>query len=325
MTVNCYKCKILCTLKEPKGRDEMFGSACDSCKRVVCKSCSEISSTEIRAVVLSAKVLKFFCPDCQENIRNLPKLQSQVQKLQEEMEEIKKSLKLVQEKPSYSEVLKSVAKDNQELKAEIITLKKAVDRSDMEDEIEAAKKNTQQLMEEVEKLRETTAKGDTVNKDGLPVEPAIQEMLEREVRASNLLLFGVRESDKKSREERTKHERETVQRIVGGICEGFETTNLKIFRLGKYSEGKLRPIKMVFPSKEEALKILKRKNNLSETEGVYIKCDQTPSQRQYLRQVLAELEDRKNREGQDLAIRYINGVPRIIKFRRKPDSTSSKN
>lgn len=325
MTLNCYKCKIVCTLREPKNKEETFGAVCDSCRRVLCKTCSEISPTEIRAATLTAKVLKFFCPDCFENIGNLPKLRCQVQELRDEVESLKIMLRSFQEKPSFAEVVKGVTRENQEMRAEIAGLKEVVSKSDMREKLEVARGDTQQLMGEIQKLKEATTTRVGVNGSDLPVEPAVQEMMEREARASNLLVFGVRESDGENREQRTKNEKETVRKIIGTVCRGFETMNLKIFRIGKYAEGKPRPVKIVFPSKEEALQVFKLRRNLPDKEGVYIKRDQTQNQRLYLKQVLAELEDRKKKGQQDLTIRYINSVPKIMRFKRKPDTEASKN
>lgn len=274
--------------------------------------------------MLSNKILKFFCPDCRENLENLPSLHKHMQTLQDEVDELKKMLNSLQEKPSYSEVLKNVQKDGQRLRAEITAIREAVEKSDFDSELESAKESARKLKEEVEGLR-AAARGGSSSKGSLsPVEPAVQEMLERGARASNLLLFGMKESEGRNREERSKHEKEAVRRVIGGISEGFNVESVKIFRLGKYSEGKLRPIKVSFSTREEAIRVLRQKSKLSGTDSVYIKADMTLAQRQYLKQLLAELEERRKQE-HDLVLRYINGVPKIVQSRRGHGSSPSKN
>lgn len=44
---------------------------------------------------------------------------------------------------------------------------------------------------------------------------------------------------------------------------------IKQNRIGKYDVDKVRPVKVVYPSKEEATKVLRVKNRLS-PQGVYI-------------------------------------------------------
>lgn len=40
---------------------------CDKCSRVQCKTCSEVSSTEIRVLELNKRKLKYYCPECCED------------------------------------------------------------------------------------------------------------------------------------------------------------------------------------------------------------------------------------------------------------------
>lgn len=76
----------------------------------------------------------------------------------------------------------------------------------------------------------------------------------------------------------------------------------------------MRPLKVLFQSREEAQQILKNKNKLAHTDK-YLKYDQTKSQREYLKSVLEELEARKASGETGLKIKYVNSIPRIIKMR----------
>ena len=49
--------------------------------------------------------------------------------------------------------------------------------------------------------------------------------------------------------------------------------------------------------------------------GKYVKLDQTPAQREYLGKVLKELADRKSKGETDIKIKYINNIPKIIKYK----------
>lgn len=75
----CITCKVSCVFREPKkGEDEIFGHPCDNCRKVYCKSCANFSPTEIRALILTNRVLPYFCPDCIALIGEAIKLQSKI-------------------------------------------------------------------------------------------------------------------------------------------------------------------------------------------------------------------------------------------------------
>ena len=123
--------------------------------------------------------------------------------------------------------------------------------------------------------------------------------------------------------ERISQEKECIENVLKEVDKDVKVNDLKLMRLGKYDPQKVRPIKVIFPTKEEALKILKQKNKLSKDNEVYIKSDQTTEQRKYLKSVIQELEDRKVKGEINLKIKYILGTPKIVKI---PSSTStSKN
>lgn len=174
-------------------------------------------------------------------------------------------------------------------------------------------KETECLKEKIEKIEH----GGTVSSQVLSLpkpalEPTIAEIQERERRAHNVLIFGLKETDKLPREERLKSELAEVKKFLQGVNNGVDLSEIKHFRIGRYDPGKIRPVKVVFRSRVQAYEVLKFKNK-NEDSSVYIKYDQTSSQREYLRLVLRELEDRKSKGEGDLRIRYVNNLPKIIK------------
>lgn len=79
------KCKLNAKVKQIKD-DKLVGHTCDYCSRVVCKNCSQISSTEIRCLELSTRILLFYCPDCINNIKVEQAKQQQSLNIQSEHE-----------------------------------------------------------------------------------------------------------------------------------------------------------------------------------------------------------------------------------------------
>lgn len=136
------------------------------------------------------------------------------------------------------------------------------------------------------------------------------------------MLFGVNESNKQIKEERIQSELETVKNILRKMDGHAPNNDMSIYRLGKYEPEKVRPIKVSFETRELALNILRQKNKLDSTQGVYIKSDQTQMQRRFLGSVIAELKQKTEKSETNLKIKYINSVPKIIKVK---EQASSKN
>ena len=101
--------------------------------------------------------------------------------------------------------------------------------------------------------------------------------------------------------------------------------NLSFHRVGKYNDGKNRPIKITLPTKEEALALLKTKSRIPKDATYYLKSDRTKMEKDFLKKVVDELNDRKTRGEQDIKIRYYNNIPRIVKYRSIPKNSISNN
>lgn len=280
----CSKCKVECVFKEGKG--EQFGFPCDVCRTVLCRDCAELSATEIRFVAMATRALPYLCRECISSLKLVPILKEKILELEQEVKDLKNSTQA--SKQSYADILKT-----------------SLDHSD---ELKSSMKDLERKVENISKSGSPKAVSGPSQ-----LEPAVQELQERESRAANILIFGVRESEGLNRDERVRHENEVVEAVLQKIDRAV-TRDIKVRRLGKYDQQKIRPIRVTFPTKSEALNILKQKGKLSSDEGIYIKGDQTVSQRNYLKEVIAELETRTRLGEKDLKIRYINYVPKIIKI-----------
>ena len=297
-----------------------------------------------------SRITLFLCPECNETVKELPSLKQQVKQqhelLQKRLEDVQKTCEnkssemhesLLQlenklEAPDSTkqviEQLKSkISKDNnsvQEIRTELLTLKDKVEAMGTEKkgqtyaEIVALKTKIGDLQEQVNKSKATTSAAKPI------WEPAVNEIQERERRAANVLVFGINETEADSRETRIAKEKETVMNLLKRVSPNIDPTRIRLHRLGQYDQNKKRPIKVIFPTKEEAYQILRNKDTL-DGDGKYIKYDQTTAQRQYLKQTLEELEERQKNGEQNLKIKYINSVPRIIKQREIQSNNQNRN
>lgn len=71
-------------MKEEK--TQLFGFPCDICQRVVCATCSKVSASEVRVLILKARSLQHFCPDCiQSTFRNIAEMSQRLSNCEKEI------------------------------------------------------------------------------------------------------------------------------------------------------------------------------------------------------------------------------------------------
>lgn len=243
-------------------------------------------------LMLSSRVLPFSCKKCIEVLREMPILKAQIVELQSDIKELKVGDQA--RKQSYADVLK-FQDVSETLRGGLDSLKKKV--------------------EVMSSLEEPIPRKDNI-------EPTIEELREREKRSANVLIFGVSESELVDKEQRIQQELSTVESLLKRADKDVQIAAVKAHRLGKFSKDKVRPIRVTFPTRECALKVLKQRQKISEGSAVYVKSDQTPLQRDHLRELLAELHERTRNGGEKLKIRYVNSTPKIVPDR---EGRQSKN
>lgn len=116
--LNCSLCSNVCYFKRRPKDDDIFGAPCDGCKVIICKNCSEISTTEADAISLNKRSISFYCFDCKKEINELP----QYKKANEQLEKAKNDIK-----KRDSHITKLTTKHEEyisKLKGEISTIKK---------------------------------------------------------------------------------------------------------------------------------------------------------------------------------------------------------
>lgn len=217
-----------------------------------------------------------------------PALSAEVKQVREELDALKIKVNEGIPNQTYADAVKQFVASSEELKSSVT-----------------------KLQQEVGNIKDTHR--DTNITSTVSVEPAISEIQERERRASNVLLFGVVESSKKDHIEMKNDDIQMVKNTLANLNEELPT-DAKIIRIGNHSEDKRRPIKIILASRQEAIQILKKKAALEQVNsGIYMKSDQTPAQRKYLKEILVELDSRKNNGEKGIKIKYIKGIPTIIK------------
>jgi len=74
----------------------------------------------------------------------------------------------------------------------------------------------------------------------------INEINDRNNRATNLIFYNIEESDSNQLDDRITHDFIQIKNTIKSIGVDSEIVQLKVNCLGRYQSGKLRPIKAVF-------------------------------------------------------------------------------
>lgn len=140
----------------------------------------------------------------------------------------------------------------------------------------------------------------------------LEEIVERERRASNVILVGIKESDSDNSSTRKLYDESNVNKILLDINDGRDYAEkvVTVIRLGRREDGKHRPIKVVLKSRQDAVWILKNKSKANKEVRVY--DDKTPKQREELMQLRETLKIRQDNGEAGLTIKYVKGAPKIM-------------
>lgn len=188
----------------------------------------------------------------------------------------------------------------------------------LQEEIKNLKSSNVSLLDEIKALKSIPNANNPNN--SLDVEEIIQEIEERSRRKCNIVVFGLEESDQNATAElRNNNDRTVVQNMLQIINPNENYTVIKQIRLGKYLQGGKRPVKIVLNNDLEVQRVIKNAKRLKNDnffKQVTISYDRTPKQIAYYRELRQELIRRKEEdpvEGASLRIKYVNGLPKIIK------------
>jgi hypothetical protein len=142
----------------------------------------------------------------------------------------------------------------------------------------------------------------------------IFEMIDRQSRLKNVLLFNLPEALKDSTN--ACSDSTTIQNILDFLK--LNTKPNSVTRLGKPSSTNItkpRPIKLCFSDQKDIFELFSRQNKLksnSKWKDLSFSSDRTKQQQEYMSHLRQELLNRRSNGEQDLTIKYIKGTPKII-------------
>ncbi|KAK5639602.1 hypothetical protein RI129_012094 [Pyrocoelia pectoralis] len=170
--------------------------------------------------------------------------------------------------------------------------------------IDSIEKRQNELYNELKNVKETST---NFNKFEL-----FDEMEDRRRRSRNVILYNMIESRKTALTDKISDDTTMVTTILEKYNMASEP--IKVIRLGKTKNDVPRPTKVIFKSEETAIDFLKHGRSIVMNEKeVKVRSDLTPNQRDQLKYLNEELQARTQSGEKDLVIKYINGVPKIMK------------
>ncbi|CAH1970054.1 unnamed protein product [Acanthoscelides obtectus] len=181
-------------------------------------------------------------------------------------------------------------------------------------DINALKAAIVALQNEVKAL--STKNNDTKMSDS-QFEDIVQEVSERQNRRCNVIIFGLKEQNGATKDDKPVLEKSEVVKVLTHVTPSITVTNIR--RLGKFDENRTigRPIKVKLANVEQVSELIKKcpsLRNSSEFKHISISTDKTPRQMNFYKTLKSELEERKNKGETNLKIKYVGGVPKIVNF-----------
>lgn len=184
------------------------------------------------------------------------------------------------------------------------------DRCDIVDTVLKLKEEIELLKKSVNECKNSIPVDSVISdqSDKFSFDDVLTEFEDRNVRATNVIVYGLPESLNSGDSGRTDDENKCKE-LLASINNCNSSNFTSCHRLGKPNASRSRPIKLSFTSRDvvhQILKIYRPKNN------VYINRDLTLRQRNLNGKVRQEYHRRIEQGETGIKLKYRNGVPTII-------------
>lgn len=147
----------------------------------------------------------------------------------------------------------------------------------------------------------------------------IGEVNERTRRAYNIMIYNLVESTDNAADNRKQHDLALVTKLFKSIDQDFNLNGIKSFRVGTKKPGKYRALKVILNSPPDVRLILSKFSSESAAKldqrfsNIKMSRDRTPRELNYFKCLMQELKEREDQGETDLTVKYLNGVPSIVK------------
>lgn len=309
MTISCPVC-VKAVL------DSEDGLNCDGdCKRWFHRECIKMNKTEYNKLSVDCNI-KWLCTrtDC------ITASSTPMTLLSSQMASVLSKLDVLLDKVNK---IDSISKDVAEIRLEVSAVSSSLANLEprvaaAEDKVQTIVQNLTNVSTKVKSQEDRLATLESQSSSDSSLASTIEEINQRKLRAKNIMVFGLGESAKGTAGDRTSDDLAKLRTILSAIDPTLDVNTFKLFRVGKGSRNKPRPIKVIVGCEASVQKITKtatkeRLNCLGdEFSNVSIGRDRTKLETAHLNSLRAELSRRSDTGEVNLTIKYINGIPKII-------------
>lgn len=309
MTITCPVC-VKAVL------DSEDGLNCDGdCKRWFHRECIKMNKTEYNRLSSDSNI-KWLCTrtDC------ITASSTPMALLSSQMASVLSKLDVLLDKV---DKIDSISKDVAEIRTEVSALSSSLALleprvSAAENNVETISQNLTSISSKVNSQEDRLATLESQSSSDSSLVSTIEEINQRKMRAKNIMVFGLGESVKGTAKDRTNDDVAKLRTILSAIDPTLDVNTFKLLRVGKSSRNKPRPIKVIVGCEASVQKITKTATREllvglgDEFSHVSIGRDRTKLEAAHLNSLRAELSRRSDSGEENLTIKYINGIPKII-------------
>lgn len=146
----------------------------------------------------------------------------------------------------------------------------------------------------------------------------VEELAEQHARKQNIIVFGISEqSPETGADLRIEADKVELSSVLKSCVPTMDLSTMRPHRLGRYSptQSRPRPIKVTLASVSDVHSLIKNTNKLKNTPNyskISISYDRTPKQLSTYKKLKQQLNDRISSGENNITIKYVRGVPKIV-------------
>ena len=317
---NCGKCQINII------SDKEQALVCEVCDGKFCLKCTNFSISEYKHLrALPRDDVWWICENCIVIVKEKSIHYQTVQSIEKKIVHIEQKFSSAVDEIKSSLVnLNTSVVDSIGSKIEIEINKSVTEKTLTKSFSEAVKASSSTNIDQIAaKVKETIVPSVSVVMQEQRVQMLKDDTL-REERAKNVVIHKMPELSGNNREARFAHDKENVQKIMEQLGVDLEPKN--IFRLGRFDhekdqDGKCRPLRLIFESKEDRDRVLRNRYKLGEWEDesplkkVQLNYDLSKEERQEVNNKLSEAKTKTN--SQEEYFWKVRGPPWALWFKRE--------
>ena len=140
------------------------------------------------------------------------------------------------------------------------------------------------------------------------VHEVIEEINLRKIKEKNVMIYNMHDHNDAHKD------LEYIKNFLSN--NNIKVNNLKINRIGNFNKESKRPIKIIFKTRFEIFKLLRKSKQFSSQSKnkIFITNDKTFAQQKMEKEVRSELKSRIDNGENNLRIKYFNSIPKIIEI-----------